>query len=115
MARFGGADEVVIAEVHDLRQLEEVPRHLVYEVLGRLARLVRRFFHLLAVFVGTREELHIDPVEAQEARHHITGQRRIGMTYVWRVIDVIDGRGQVIVLGIVFGAGHAVHFPCAPP
>ena len=96
MARLGGADEIVIAEVHRLGEIAEVLRDLVGEGLGRHAGGDGGLLHLLPMLVGAGQEHHVIAVQALEARQHVAGERRIGMPDMRRVIDVVDRRGDVV-------------------
>ena len=96
VARLGRADEVVGAVVHHADQVAERLAHLVGEGLRRQARGGGGGLDLLAVLVGTGQEMDVTAVEPLEAREHVTGERRVGMPDVGHVVDVVDRRGDVV-------------------
>ena len=105
MALLRRADEVVIAEIHRLRQIAKILRNFVGEGLRLEPGSLGGFLHFLAMLVGAREELHLLAVKTHESGDHIARQCRIGMPDVGRIIHVVDGRRYVI------GVAHASLLP----
>ena len=56
------------------------------------------------MLVSTGQKTNIITVETFETRHKITGQRRVGMTDMWPVVNIVYRCCQVI-----FRFGLAVH------
>ena len=90
MARLGGADKVIIGEIHPACQITEILADTVGKILWCNAFVMRRLFDLLTVFIGAGQEHHIIAIQTLETRKHITGQRCVGVTDMRLVIDVID-------------------------
>ena len=95
MARLGGADEVVVADIQDLPQILEVDVDLVHQLLGRHPLRLRGGLDLLPVLVRPCEEIHVVPLHALVTAHDVAGYRRVGVADVGDVVDVIDGSGDV--------------------
>ena len=104
VARFGGADELVVGDVHQLGHGAEILRYAVAEFLRRHARVARRFRHLLTMLVGAGEKQDPAPIEPHEPRQRVARHRGIGMAQMRRIIDVVDRRGDVERLA----AGHLI-------
>ncbi len=96
MARFGGADEVVVGELHRLGEIAEIPRHRIGERLRLHARGGGGFFDLLTVFVGAGKETHVVSVQPHEPRQGVAGDRGVGMADVRLIVHVIDRRRDVV-------------------
>src|SRR5262249_44460072 len=94
VARLGGADEVVVADIELPGHLAESRRNSVGKLLRRDAGRARRLLDLLAMFIGAGQEPDATPIEPHESRQHIAGYRRIGMAQVRQVVDIIDRRGD---------------------
>ncbi len=102
VARLGGADEVVVGDVHRARERAEVLRHLVGERFRRHAGSGSGLVYLLAVLVGAGQEEHLVRVEPHEAGEHIAGERGVGVPDMGHVVHIVDRRGDV-------GAGGVGH------
>ena len=62
---------------------------------GATPERVRRVGDRLAVLVGARQEEHLLAALAVVARHHVGGDRRVGVPQVRRRVDVVDRGGHV--------------------
>ena len=101
MARFGGADEIVVRALEPFHHGLEA-RHVALDQLPRRQVLLgRRLQHLDAVLVGAGEEEHVAAVEPGKARDRVGGDRLIGVADMRRAVRVGDRGGDVIGL-----AGH---------
>src|SRR5262249_20112002 len=96
MARFGGADELVVRAVEPLHHLLEA-RHVAFDQLRWGELLLRRGLqHFNAVLVGAADEEHVVAVEPHETRECIGRDRLVGMADMGRAIGIGDGRGEVV-------------------
>ena len=101
MARFGGADEIIIGKAERRGQVAEMLADLIREGLRFHPRIARGLFHLLAMLIRAGQEKHLVARQPPPARQHISRDRGIGMPDMWLVIDVVDRRGDVALLGHV--------------
>ena len=56
----------------------------------------------LTMFIRSRQKIYFSSTEPHESCNHITCRRRIGMTYMWLVVNVVNGCGNLkgaIVVG----------------
>ena len=93
--RVGSADEEVVAGGDLRRQRLEALRVLVGELLRLDARRAGGIGDGLAVLVGAGEKEHGLAALAVVTRHHVRGDRRVGMSEMRRRVDVIDRRGHI--------------------
>ena len=108
VARLGGADEVVVADLQPVPQpLEGVQAQVVHEALRRLARLGRRLGDLLAVFVGAGHEIHRIPGEAVIAGERVGQNLLENVADMRRTVGVVDGGGDVKGWLGAQGLGHS--------
>ena len=91
VTRLGRADEVVVGDVERIPRRAEVGGGLVDELLGRHTSRLRGALHLEAVLVGAGEKEDLVAAEASPARQRVAGNRRVRVTDVRHVVDVIDG------------------------
>ena len=94
----GGADEPVVADVHQLPQVLHPPGALhdaVHKLLGGNARLGGLVLDLLAVLVGAGEEHHVVTGQALIPGQGIGGHGTVGVADVQLVAGVIDGGGDI--------------------
>ena len=92
----GGADELVVRDIHHIPDGADLFRHAVYERLGRNARGGGLFFYLLAVLVGARLKAHVIPLRPLEPRDGVCQNDLVGVADVRLARGVGDGRGDVI-------------------
>ena len=104
----GGADVVVVAEAHAVPEAAELGGDFVGEGLRGLAGLLCGALDLLAVFVGAGEEPGVVAEQAVAAREDVADDRRVGVADVGARVDVIDRRGDVVLVG--FGHGGLSRF-----
>ena len=95
MARLGGADKIVVADIQDLPELLEVDVDLVHQLLGRHPLRLCSGLDLLPVLVRPCEKIHVVPLHALVTAHDVAGYRRVGVADVGNIVDVIDGGGDV--------------------
>ena len=95
--RFGGADEVVIGEVHQRREFTKIARHAGGEFPRRHAGRRRRLLYLLTMLVGAGQEAHIIAVEPLETSDDVARKRRVHVTDMGHIVHVIDRRRDVVV------------------
>ena len=114
----GGADELVVGDVHQVPDALDLVCDAVDELFGRLAGGLGLFFDLLAVLVGARLKAHVVALVAAEARDGVRQHDLVGVADVRLARGVGDRRGDVI--GSLFhasppapaAAGGAPHFLC---
>ena len=97
----GGADEAVIADVHQLPQIQHAARggdDVVHELLGRDSGLPGLVLDLLAVLVRTGEEHDLAAGQTLVAGHGVGGHGAVGLTDVEAAGGVVDGSGNVKAL-----------------
>ena len=95
VALVGGADEVVVLDVHQLPQILGGGDDLIDKLLGRLAGLRGLALDLLAVLVRAGEEIGVVAKLLFEARHRVRGHGGVGVADVHVAAGVVDGRGDV--------------------
>ena len=100
---FGRADEVVVGDLEVGPHRRPARDHLVGPRLRIHAVLARRALDLLAVLVGSGQE--VGPVAAQTVvpGGGIGGDRRIGVTDVRNVVHVVDRRRYVKRIAHLWG------------
>ena len=99
MARLGGADELIVRGVQELRHLLETRGILVDELLGRDAFLSGGLRDLDAVLVSAGQEEHVVAVEPLEARDRVGGDDLVAIADVWRTVRIRD-RGRDVIAGL---------------
>ena len=114
VAVLGGADEVVVAEVHEREGVLEAPGVDGGPLHGGVALVLGGGDDLLGVLVGAGQEEDIAPHEPLGPGGHVGQQRGVAVPNVGAVVDVVDGGGDVVrggvaggraVLGLVVGLG----------
>ena len=99
VTRLGGADEIVVGDGEVGHHALEDRGVLIGEVLRRNAPRHGRFLHLLAMFIGAREEEQIVPGKALEAGVHIAHRAGVNVADVRLVVHIENGRGDVSRIG----------------
>lgn len=98
MVVVGRADEAVIADVHQLPQILDALGAL-HDVINKLLRgdagLLGLQLDLLAVLIGTGQELDIVALQALVAGHGIGRHSAVGMADMQLIAGVIDRRSDV--------------------
>ena len=95
VALVGGADEVVVLDVHQLPQILGLRHDLVHELLGGHARVGGLALDLLAVLVGAGEEVGVIARHLLEAGHGVRRDGGVGVADVHVSRGIIDRRGDV--------------------
>ena len=95
VARFGGADEVVVRNVEPLPRGGELRSDLVGERLWGRARLFGGLLDLQAVFVGAGEIHHLVAQQAMPPREGVADDRRVRVAQMRLGVHVIDRGGHV--------------------
>ena len=109
MALLGGADEVVVLDVHQLPQGGGVLGDLVHIGLGGDAGLLGLALDLQAMLVQTGEEIHVVAHELFEAGQGVRGRGAIGMADMQVVAGIVDGRCDI--KGGLFHGHLPFHLP----
>ena len=104
VARLGRADEFVLRDVQQPRDIAKPRRVAVGEFLRRDTGQSGGLRDLLTVFVGPGQELDPPPVEPHEPRQRVARHGRIGVTQMRRVVDVVDRRRDEVRPGGVHGS-----------
>ena len=108
VALFGGADEVVVADVQLGPGVLELRGDLVDELLGRLAGSVGGLLDLEAVFVGAGEVVDVVTQQAVPASEGVADDGGVRMTEVWSGVDVVDRGGEEVALhGVSFRGANS--------
>lgn len=94
VARFGGADEVVISDVYVGPGFFEPLTGDVGLFLGRAVVALGSFFDFMAVFVGARHEKDFVSQQTLPARYGVCCDGGVGVPYVGGIVDVEDGCGK---------------------
>ena len=92
MARFGRADEIIVADLKFGPKVLETGRQIVAMRFGRQAAFLRRLLDLLPVLVQAGQEKNIIPEGAVEPCQHVGEYRCVRVADMRRVIHVIDRR-----------------------
>ena len=95
VARFRGADEIIIGKAERRGQVAEMLADLIREGLRFHPRIARGLFHLLAMLIRAGQEKHLMARQPPPARQHIRRHRGIGVAHMRLVIHIINGRGDV--------------------
>ncbi len=95
VALVGGADEVVVFDVHQLPQILGLGDDFVHELLGRHAGGLGLALDLLSVLVGAGEEEGVVAQHLLEAGHGVGGHGGVGVADVHVARGIVDGRGDV--------------------
>ena len=98
MVVVGGADEAVIADVHQLPQILDALGTLddvIDELLRRNTGLLGLQLDLLAVLVGAGQELDVVALQALVASHSVGSDGAVGMADVQLIAGIIDRRCNV--------------------
>ncbi len=98
VAGLRGADEIIVGEVQRPRHLPKMGGVLIAKSLGLHPGGDGGFLDLLAVFVSAGQEVHIEPVQALKARHHVGRDRLVGMAQVRQAVHIGNRRGDEIRL-----------------
>ena len=113
VGRVGGADVMVVADVQVVPGPAETAADLVHEFLDRQAGGGGGLHDLVAVLVGAGLEAYLLAQEAMEAGQGVGHHGGVGVADVGFGVDVIDGRGDVVV--IVSGQCPVVSGQWKPP
>ena len=102
--------------LHAVPQLAKLGGNLVDELLGRAAGSVGRALDLLPVLVGAGEEPGVHAHHALAARDGIAHDGGVGVADVRPRVDVVDGRGDVELSGVIHssGPGTSESLPASP-
>ena len=100
---LGGADEIVVLDLHQLPQFLGVSHDFVHVRLGRHALFSGLALDLLAVLVGAGEEVSIIAGQALEPGHGVGGHGGVGVADVHVARGIVDGGGDVVGLFLVHG------------
>ena len=92
----GGADELVVGNVHHVPDRADLVGDAVDELLGRLAGGGGLLLDLLAVLVRARLEAHVVALVALEPRDRVREDDLVGVADVRLARSVGDRRGDVI-------------------
>ena len=95
---IGGADEPVVADVHQLPQIQHAPLPLhdaVHILLGGDAGLLGLVLDLLAVLVGARQEHDLTAGETLIPGHSVGGHGAVGVADVQLVAGIVDRGGDI--------------------
>ena len=95
---IGGADEPVVADVHQLPQIQHAPLPLhdaVHILLGGNAGLLGLVLDLLAVLVGARQEHDLTAGETLIPGHSVGGHGAVGVADVQLVAGIVDRGGDI--------------------
>ena len=95
MAGLGRADEVVVGDLEEAPGLLEALHGAVGPLLGADPVGFGRLSHLEPVLVRPGQEQHVLTQEAVPSRDGVAHHRRVGVTDMGRVVDVIDRRSDV--------------------
>ena len=98
MVVVGGADEAVIADVHQLPQILDALGALddvIDELLRRNAGLLGLQLDFLAVLVGAGQELDVVALQPLVAGHSVGSDGAVGMADVQLIAGIIDRRCNV--------------------
>ena len=95
MARFGGADKVVVGDVEPLPRAAKALADAVGERLRVGAGRGRGLIHLLAVLVGAGQKVGAVAVEPMPARQEVGDDGGVGVAEVRFGVDVVDRGGDV--------------------
>ena len=98
MVVVGGADEAVIADVHQLPQILDALGALddvIDELLRRNTGLLGLQLDLLAVLVGAGQELDVVALQPLVAGHSVGSDGAVGMADVQLIAGIIDRRCNV--------------------
>ena len=91
----GGADEIVIFDVHQLPQILDARNDLVYVFLGRYTLFLGLALDLLTMLVGTGKKISIVAGHLLEPRHGIYRRGAVGMTDMQIIAGIVNGRCNV--------------------
>ena len=91
----GGADEAVVADVHQLPQVFDGGDDLIHVLLGGHACVGGLVLDLLAVLVGAGQEHDVIALHPLEACQCVAGDSGIAVADVQLVAGVVDGSGDV--------------------
>ena len=99
MVVVSGADKPVIADVHQLPQIQNAPftqDDIVHELLGSAAGFLCLVLDFLTVLVGAGEEFYIVALQAFIACHGVSCHGTVGMTDMQIGTGVINGSGNIV-------------------
>ena len=112
MVVIGGADEAVIADVHQLPQVQHAPLSqddVIHELLGGDPGGLGLVLDFLAVLVGAGEEHHVVALEPLEAGHGVGGHGAVGVADMELIRGIVDGGGNIEITLALF-----THVPFPP-
>ena len=97
MVLVGGADEVVVGDVHQVKLLPDDGGHLVHKLLGGDAFGRGLQLVLLAVLVGAGLEEHIVALFALKAGNGVRQHNFVHVANVRLARGVGNGRGEIVL------------------
>jgi len=92
----GGADELVVGDVHQIPDAADLSRDAVDELFGGDAGCLRLLLDLLPVLVCARLEAHVEALVALKARDGVREHDLVGVADVRLARGIGDRRGDVI-------------------
>jgi hypothetical protein len=95
VAVFRGADEVIVGDLQPLPERLEWHAELVHVLLRTHSPLGGSIVHLLAVLIGTGQEICIPTILPVPAGDHIGRERRVGMADMRHIVHIVDRRGDI--------------------
>ena len=100
MVVVGGADEVIVGDVHLIPQGLDLPRHVIHVGLGGNACLLRQILDLLTMLVGAGAEVHVVAHFSLVAGDGIGHDGLVGVAEVGLLGGISDG-GSYVILGLL--------------
>ena len=95
VARLGGPDPVVVADLEPAPEIREPLGHPVHPCLRRVPVLLRGLDHRLGVLVHPHEEMHVVAAEAPIAGDAVGSDLLQRVPQVGVAVGVVDRRGDV--------------------
>ena len=102
---FGSADEVVVGDVEVGPGFTESLDNTIGKLDRRHVSCLGCLFDLLAVLIGTGQEVRLFTARAMKTRERIGGDGGVGMADMGHVVDVVDRGGDVETHGLLFALG----------
>jgi len=96
MARFAGADEIVVGDVELLPRFLEAHHSAIGPLDGSAPVLFGSPLHLEAVLIGAGQEHDVATAQPIPASDRVSGDRRVRVPDVGGVVDVVDRRRDVV-------------------
>src|SRR5689334_19194881 len=108
MPGIGGPDKGIVRNIQSRPQLLKLGSELVAVDLGGDSSLRRGLLHFLPVLIESGQKNYISSAEPPVSRQYVGGNRRIGMSDMGNVVDVVNRCRDVERLLIAHGRGPAV-------